>query len=123
MSIPDLTHLQYLILAHLATTAKSGQELRAILKQHGVQQSGPAFYQLMGRLETAGLVRGQYQPSTAGGHACRERRYKIATAGLDAWEQALNFYMGTLEATARDRPGCGKAVGLPTPPDPMGILR
>jgi len=123
MGVPNLTHLQYLVLAHLTAAARTGNELRSVLKQHGVQQSGPAFYQLMGRLERSSLVRGKYQPSGAGGHTCRERRYQITSAGVDAWEQALAFYLGTLEAVARDRRRGDRSAPFVIPSDPMGILR
>ena len=60
MKIPELSHLQILVLECLGTQKRPGRELRQLLTQSGTKKSGPAFYQLMARLEEAGLVEGEY---------------------------------------------------------------
>ena len=51
--IPRLTHLQFLVIGILLDEAATGKQLRAMLKTHGAKKSGPAFYQLMARMEEA----------------------------------------------------------------------
>ena len=53
MPLPRLSHLQFLAIAHLLKGPARGRALRDGLEAHGVQQSGPAFYQFMAGLEDA----------------------------------------------------------------------
>ena len=54
--IPDITHLQFLVLGMLRGGERLGRTVRRSLARHGVARTGPAFYQMMARLEDAGLV-------------------------------------------------------------------
>jgi len=51
--LPEITHLQFVVLAALIDNERRGRELRTLLKSYGLKNSAPAFYQMMGRLETA----------------------------------------------------------------------
>ena len=82
---PPLTHLQYLVLGVLRTDEQPGRVLRQALAAYGVRRSGPAFYQLMARLERARLVEGWYEQVTVGDQAVTERRYRITREGARLW--------------------------------------
>ena len=57
-ALPAVTHLQVLVLEAVKDGDAIGRDLRDTLAAHGVRSSAPAFYQMMGRLEEAGLVEG-----------------------------------------------------------------
>jgi DNA-binding PadR family transcriptional regulator len=92
MPIPDITHLQYLLLGGLVDGDRPGRELRGLLDQQGHRMSGPAFYQLMARMEDAKLVKGRYEQKVVEGQIIKERVYKINGGGVAAFEQARDFY-------------------------------
>ena len=56
MKLPQITHLQFSVLAFLQGGERPGKSVRQQLAERGMRRSGPAFYQLMSRLEDAGLV-------------------------------------------------------------------
>ena len=99
--LPQLTHLQFLVLGLLHDGEQAGRTIRAALEQHGVSRTAPAFYQLMARLERDGLVEGRYEQISVGGQAVTERRYILRARGRDLWTQARDFYAAT--GAARDR--------------------
>jgi DNA-binding PadR family transcriptional regulator len=92
MKIPDLSHLQFLVLAQLLGNERTGRELRTSLKRYRVRQSGPAFYQMMARLENAGLVSGWYTQTIIDGQMIKERHYRVTQTGAVAWRQCRSFY-------------------------------
>jgi DNA-binding PadR family transcriptional regulator len=92
-TLPEITHLQFLILGALRSDEQAGRELRDLLRQRGARRSGPAFYQMMGRLEDAGLVEGHYDQLRVDGHAVKERRYRITALGETAWSSTRDFYL------------------------------
>jgi DNA-binding PadR family transcriptional regulator len=98
MKIPDLSHLQFLVLAQLLAAERTGRELRTSLKSYRVRQSGPAFYQMMARLENADLVSGWYTQEVIDGQMIKERHYRVTPAGAAAWRQCRSFYQQTIEA-------------------------
>ena len=53
MKLPDLSHLQFIVLTRLLSDEASGRSIREPLRHYRVRQSGPAFYQMMARLEKA----------------------------------------------------------------------
>ena len=107
MSLPDITHLQFLILAILMDGERSGRYIREQLAENGVHKTGPAFYQLMARLEDGNFVRGWYDQKIIDGQIIKERRYQVTGAGVKAWNHVRNFYC---EHTARAaRPGLANA--------------
>lgn len=92
MPLPDLTHLQFAILDVLGPREKSGKEVRAKLGKRRIRKGGPAFYQLMSRLEDAGFVKGRYQQIEVDGYLVKERRYRITGGGEAARRGSLEFY-------------------------------
>lgn len=90
--LPEITHLQFLILAICLNEEKSGREIRKELAAQGAKKTGPAFYQLMARLEDDHMVKGWYDQKVIDGQIIKERRYKITSGGERAWEQTRDFY-------------------------------
>jgi DNA-binding PadR family transcriptional regulator len=101
-SLPDVTHLQFLVLGVLRGHEQPGRVIREVLASYGVRRTGPAFYQLMARLETAGLVEGRYEQIVVGDQAVTERRYRLTPEGGHVWLRARNFY-SDVERLARLR--------------------
>lgn len=93
MPLPSLTHLQYLILQALLGGEKSGKDLRRELAKSGEKKSGPAFYQLMARMEDAKFVKGRYDQHMLEGQIIKERRYLITAPGVKAYNQTRMFYL------------------------------
>jgi DNA-binding PadR family transcriptional regulator len=91
-TLPSVTHLQFLVLGALQAQEQSGRAIREVLATYGVRRSGPAFYQLMSRLESAGLVAGRYEQIVVGDQAVTERRYQITADGQRLWARAHDFY-------------------------------
>jgi DNA-binding PadR family transcriptional regulator len=100
MSIPETTHLQFLLMSILSGSEMSGRELRARLGEEGVRKSAPAFYQLMARLEDQKLVEGWYVPKEVEGQRIRERHYKLLGAGALALDRTREFYRARSEPAA-----------------------
>jgi DNA-binding PadR family transcriptional regulator len=96
--IPDITHLQFLILGMLRSEARLGREIRRDLARHGARRSGPAFYQMMARLEDAGLIDGEYDQKIVRGQIIKERRYTLTPAGQTAWRATRDFYVSKIAA-------------------------
>ena len=91
-TLPALTHLQFLVLGVLRHEEQPGRVLRQALAAYGVRRTAPAFYQLMSRLESAGLVAGRYEQVRVGDQAVTERRYRITAEGNRMWARAQDFY-------------------------------
>ena len=91
-SLPSLTHLQFLVLGALRGAQQPGRAVRETLGSYGVRRTAPAFYQLMARLENAGLVEGWYEQVTVGDQAVTERWYRVTAEGTREWARAQNFY-------------------------------
>ena len=102
MRIPETTHRQFLVLNALQDGECPGRHLRHLLRQAGVRQTGPAFYQMMARMEDTGMVRGHYVRKDVAGQMIKERRYLLAESGLQAWRRTRDFY---LESLAPVQPG------------------
>jgi DNA-binding PadR family transcriptional regulator len=100
MKIPELSHLQTLVLECLGPRKRPGRELRQLLAQTGVKKSGPAFYQLMARLEESGLVEGEYSQKIVEGQIIKERSYRVTGEGARAARRTLDFYSRLLPAAA-----------------------
>ena len=104
--IPDITHLQFLVLGMLRGEPRLGRDVRRDLTKHGARRSGPAFYQMMARLEDAGFVIGQYDQKVIAGQLIKERRYTLTPAGAAAWRATRDFYVSKIAAF---EPGKGLA--------------
>jgi DNA-binding PadR family transcriptional regulator len=102
--IPEITHLQFLVLGVLRAGQRRGRSVRRSLARHGVTRTGPASYQMMARLEDAGLVTGEYDQRIVGGQIIKERRYALTPRGDAAWTATRAFYSDAIEA-----------YGAPTP--------
>jgi DNA-binding PadR family transcriptional regulator len=102
-SLPDVTHLQFLVLGLLRSQEQSGRVIREALATYGVRRSAPAFYQLMSRLESAGLVQGRYEQIVVGDQAVTERRYHITPDGQRAWTRAHDFYSDIAKLSGKVR--------------------
>ena len=90
--LPPITHLQFLVLGCLLDGEQAGRSIREVIAGYGVRRSGPAFYQMMARLERAKLVDGWYEQVTVGDQAVTERRYRIRQAGHKLWSETQAFY-------------------------------
>ena len=107
MQIPDLTHLQFLVISQLLSGGMTGRELRLHLKHHGVNKSGPAFYQLMARMEDAGLVTGQYKQEIIDSQIIRQRHYRLDATGRRAWNRSRDFYREAIRAALGEESALG----------------
>jgi DNA-binding PadR family transcriptional regulator len=92
MNLPEITHLQFQILGILMGSERSGLFVREKLREQGVKKAGPGFYQMMARLEDAGMVNGRYQQKEIDGQTVKERFYKITGMGSRAWRATSDFY-------------------------------
>lgn len=101
--LPALTHLQFLVLGALRNDELPGRALRELLAGYGIRRTGPAFYQLMARLEKERLVEGWYEQITVGDQAVTERRYRISADGKRRWNEAKAFYEHVARAAAKLR--------------------
>ena len=92
MKIPKITNLQSYVLGVLCSESEiSGKQLRGKLISAGCQKSSPAFYQLMSRLEEAGLVSGRYRTVSVRGNKVRERVYEITNGGRRVLQEVADF--------------------------------
>ena len=91
--LPPVTHLQFLVLEALSGDEQAGRDLRALLLAYRVKSSAPAFYQMMARLEDAGLVEGWYDSRVVGSQHLKERRYRLTRRGRRAFEETRAFYL------------------------------
>jgi DNA-binding PadR family transcriptional regulator len=92
--LPELSHLQFAVLEVLGAAQMSGKDLRKGLNGIGLKKSGPAFYQMMARLEEAKFIEGWYIQQIIDGQIIKERQYKITGNGIRALNQAKRFYHG-----------------------------
>lgn len=90
--LPELSHLQVIVLECLGTQKRFGRELRQLLAENKIRKSGPAFYQLMARLEEAKFVEGEYSQKIVEGQIIKERSYRVTGQGENALRQTLQFY-------------------------------
>jgi DNA-binding PadR family transcriptional regulator len=87
-----LTHLQFIVIGVLLADEQSGKDIRRELKRQGVRRTGPAFYQMMARLEEAGWIDGFYTQEVVDAQIIKERRYRVKPAGVRAWTSTRDFY-------------------------------
>ena len=91
--VPHLSHLQFLVVGILRGGGQAGRDVRAALRDFGVRKSGPAFYQLMSRLEDSGYVQGVYHQDIVESQIIRERHYSLTGDGAQRWEASRDFYL------------------------------
>lgn len=92
LRLPDLSHLQFIVLGQLLAGESTGRAIREALRRFRVRQSGPAFYQMMARMERAGLAEGWYVQQVVEGQIVKERHYRITETGTAAWQECRRFY-------------------------------
>jgi DNA-binding PadR family transcriptional regulator len=93
-TLPEHSHLQYAILGLLSRAEVSGVELRkSISELTGKEYSGPAFYQLMGRMVELQFVQGFDVDVKVNRYVAKERRYRILPQGTAAVKEVRHFYM------------------------------
>ena len=102
--LPDVTHLQFLVLGILRGGSRTGGAVRKALARHGARRSGPAFYQMMSRLEDAGFVTGEYDQKIVDSQIIKERRYALTPAGESAWSSTRAFYDEAIGVYGAGRP-------------------
>src|SRR5262245_23226983 len=90
--LPEMTHLQFFILTILLDGEQAGRDIRDKLAEQGAKKTGPAFYQLMARLEDAKWVKGWYDQKIVDGQIIKERKYKITGVGTASWGKVRDFY-------------------------------
>ncbi len=95
--VPRLSHLQFLVIGLVRGKTLPGRKIREGLKTFDVRKGGPAFYQLMSRLEDAGLVTGKYHQEIVESQIIRERYYTLTAEGSKAWEVSCEFYLNAIE--------------------------
>ncbi len=91
MSLPKISHVQFAILAALIGGPMTGRELRKVLKEEGALRSGPAFYQLMARMEGGKLVKGTDERVEIKGYPVTQKRYRVLAGGRSAFSGTLAF--------------------------------
>ncbi len=93
MTDPKLSNLQFLVLGVLRSGPQTGRVVRAELERFEVRKTGPAFYQMMSRLEAAGYVKGWYTKKIVAGQIIRERHYELEATGSTAWKRNRDFQL------------------------------
>ena len=102
--IPEITHLQFLVLGMLRAGERPGRFVRRALARHGIARTGPAFYQMMARLEDAGFVGGEYDQKIVDGQIIKERRYTLTPRGDAAWTSTRAFYSNAIDEYGTRKP-------------------
>jgi DNA-binding PadR family transcriptional regulator len=92
MPLPDLTHLQFLVLLSIGGAEQPGRYVREKLAKEGQRPSLPAFYQMMARLEEAKYIKTSTRQLDIDGQKVQERWYKVTAAGLKACHDTREFY-------------------------------
>jgi DNA-binding PadR family transcriptional regulator len=103
MGLPEVTHLQFLILETVGNRRVPGRAIRDVMREHGVERDGPGFYQAMARLEVAGLVRGIYRDNVERRQQIRERYYEVTDVGRRAVEATITLYRPGVERRRKGR--------------------
>src|SRR6476659_10615110 len=101
--LPDLTHLQFLVLGVLHGGEQPGRVVRDALAGFGVRRTAAAFYQMMARLERDRLIDGYYGQVVVGDQSVTERRYRITPAGTRIWSDTRAFYESVGVASLKQR--------------------
>jgi len=92
MPFPQISHLQFKVLACLMKGEMHGKNIRQAIAAEGVKQSNPAFYQLMARMEKADYVSSRYDQSIHDGIPLTECVYRITKTGQKTAESTIEFY-------------------------------
>lgn len=93
------TDQQFVVLDIVRGRETPGRKLRAELEARGIKKDRAVFYQLMARMEGAGLIEGSYFRNIIDGRGFREKQYKVTGAGEAAYQAKLAFYKSQLRET------------------------
>lgn len=93
MPLPEITHLQFAVLASLIDQDLAGGVLREQLAANGMNHTRAAFYQLMARLEDARFVSGRYEQRVVDDVTITERIYHLTATGMRVTREAQAFYL------------------------------
>lgn len=91
MTIPEITPLQFMVLCILKPGPLFGKYLREELEKNEHKTSLPAFYQMMSRMEDAGLVQSTPYDEFENGFAVRKNNYSATQLGHSEREHFLKF--------------------------------
>ena len=94
MKINLPSHIQCLTLASIGTEEVTGNTLRARLLEAGIVSEGPAFYQMMKRLEADGLTVGRYAQVETSRQPVTIHCYTTTEKGRATLAAVVEFYRG-----------------------------
>ena len=97
MTFPPLTHLQSLVIKLILSGRYDAPQIRDGLKAFGASKSCGAFYELMGRMEEAGLIAGSQCRSVRTGELVQRWDYAVTERGRELLRQTARFYMTDLD--------------------------
>ena len=92
MSIPKISHLEYLVINIIGLDERSGTYVREALIKENWSKTPASFYQLMKRMEVSKLIEGRYESKIIKKQTITIRKYKITQLGQDEWINTLGFY-------------------------------
>lgn len=95
MPIPKITPLQFFVLSELFKSEECGlmgHQIRDAMVRDGHQKSLSAFYQLMSRIGSRGLVRANTVHDTIEGIPVKQNRYFITRVGKELYHEGVEFY-------------------------------
>jgi len=125
VSLPEITHLQFSVLAFLRSDEQPGKAVREQLAGLGLKRSGPAFYQLMARLEDAELVDGRYDQKIVEGlqHPGQKRENHLFWAAPGSGKTYfVQRVTSTLPDTVDSNSCLQPRLTLRSPKDPFGLF-
>ncbi len=100
MNQPILSALQFAVLDAIGAARLKGSDLRESLRKNGFLKSGPAFYQLMARLEESRFISAETESTPMQGFTLKERFYRLTGEGHKALRDTLAFYQSSALASA-----------------------
>ncbi len=104
--LPEVTHLQFLVLDAVDRGQAFSRQIRDVLKAYGQGEKHPAFYMLLRRMEEAGLLEGsrhsQVVELTGRMQHLREKVYRLTEKGAQQHRSCLAFYQHRLNSADSD---------------------
>ncbi len=99
MNKPILSALQFAVLDAIGAARLKGSDLRERLRKIGFLKSGPAFYQLMARLEESRFITAETESTPMQGFMLKERFYRLTGEGDKALRDTIGFYQSSAFAS------------------------
>jgi hypothetical protein len=93
-TIPYITHIQFAVLNLLRSDSwVSATGVRKGLAAYGDTRKGPAFYQLMRRLQVDGMLDAERNAfSLGGGEPVYRTYYRSTVKGVQCCQETMDFY-------------------------------